>query len=726
MNLSIRKLQRDSRRFSSARDLIKRIRVYTPNADEALLIKAYAFADKAHKGQRRRSGAPYLQHPVEVADILTQLKLDPSSVVAGLLHDVVEDTPHSSEELRREFGEGIASLVAGVTKIGKIVFRNDQEKQAENFRKMIVSMTSDIRVLLIKLADRLHNMRTLDALPLEKQERIARETLEIYAPLANRLGIGWLKSELEDLCLRALNPDVHQTLLKKVKSSRKQRNKYIQSVVERVEKELSGKGFDYQVTGRSKHLFGIYHKMERQGIPFEEVFDLMGVRILTDTLMSCYGVLGLIHSLWRPVPGRFKDYIAIPKSNFYQSLHTTVIGPEGKHVEFQIRTREMHRIAEEGIAAHWVYKDGGKVSAKDEKGFAWLRQLMEWQRDLVDTRQFMSSVKTDLFSDTVYAFSPKGDLIELVRGSTSIDFAYAIHTEIGNHCIGSKINGVIAPLRTSLKNGDTVEILTSATQKPSRDWLKITKTSKAKAQIKHVVIKEERKKSLEMGRKILERELRAGGLSPSEVMKSDEIWQAFNDQNIRSLDELFIALGYGKIAAKQVVRTFMPKPAMKEGIADKLIKKTRFGRSEVKVKGIGDVLINFSKCCNPVPGEQIIGYITRGRGLSIHTVDCLNIDELDYNHERLVAVDWDKKTRPTHLINISVITINQRGLLASVSSAISGTGANITHAEIKTTEDQKANFHLSVEIEDIKHLKKVLTKISSLEGVLQARRIRKN
>ncbi|MFQ5597281.1 MAG: RelA/SpoT family protein [Nitrospiria bacterium] len=705
------------------KEVIGRLCSYSQQPNMEVLDQAYRFADKAHKGQRRQSGEAYLHHPIEVAGILTQLKLDLPSITAALLHDVVEDTHYTIEDIRQEFGDGVATLVDGVTKIGKIVFKNNQEKQAENFRKMIVSMSADIRVLLIKLADRLHNMRTIDALPEEKKERIAKETLDIYAPLANRLGIGWVKSELEDLCFRALKPDLHHMLAKKVKAGRGDRDKYIQSVVAVVKKALSDNQFPCTVNGRSKHLFGIYQKMERQGIPFEEVYDLMGIRILTDTKMHCYSLLGLIHSLWRPLPGRFKDYIAIPKSNRYQSIHTTVIGPEGKHVEFQIRTDDMHQVAEDGIASHWVYKDGGQINEKDEHIFSWLRQLVVWQSDLSDSRQFMTSVKTDLFSDVVYVFSPKGDLKELVKGSTPIDFAYAIHTEIGDHCVGAKVNGVITPLRQALRTGDTVEILTAPSHKPSKDWLKFVKTSKAKTKIKHLIGLEERIQSMEIGRKILERELRKEKLSPSEVMKSGDIISSLKEQGIHSMEDLMVAIGYGKISAQHVVNLLLPKPQMKEGIKDKIIKKAGFGKSGVKVRGLGELLIHLSRCCNPVPGEEIIGFITRGRGLSIHTVDCPNIDELDYNKERLIAVEWDKDRRATHSINLSVLTLDRPGLLASVSAAIAETGANISHAEVKTTDDRKGNLHLVVEISNKKHLEKVLKKVESLDGVLQARRV---
>jgi GTP pyrophosphokinase len=710
----------------SLENIIERIHAYAPQADVSLLTKAYEFSSKAHQGQTRRSGEPFLHHPLEVACILTQLKLDIPSVVAGLLHDVVEDTPHTREELIKEFGEDVAVMVEGVTKIGKIEFRNYEEKQAENFRKMLVSMAEDIRVLLIKLADRLHNMRTLEALGEEKQKRIAQETLEIYAPLANRLGIGWIKSELEDHCLRYLKPEVYFTLEKKVATGKDERETYIQLVIDTMQKTLDEHHFAGKIKGRYKHLFGIYHKMERQGIPFEEVYDLLGIRIITDTKMNCYALLGLIHSLWRPVPGRFKDYIAIPKSNLYQSLHTSVIGPKGRHVEFQIRTEEMHRIAEEGIASHWVYKERGQVNQKDERTFAWLRQLMEWREELADTRQFMDSVKTDLFTDVVYIFSPKGDVKELVKGATPIDFAYAVHTEVGNHCVGAKVNGKIVPLRYQLKSGDTVEVLTSPTHAPSKDWLKIVKTSKAKAKIKHLIKEEERARSLEIGRKILERELRKANLSPSESLKSEQILAGFKEQGIRTIDELCVAVGYGKISAHQAIRPLLPDTGLKEGFKDKIIKKVGLGKSEVKVSGLDDILIHLSKCCSPVPGEPIIGFITRGRGLSIHAVDCPNIDELDYDRDRLVDVDWDRdKASAAHPVDVTVLTVDRPGLLASVSSSISEAGANISHAEILTSEDKRATLHFVIDITDTKHLERVLKNIEKVDGVIQARRVRK-
>src|SRR5579863_866419 len=699
------------------KEIVDRVLAYHPVADTRLISKAYQVCMEAHSGQVRESGEPYAIHPVEVAVVLTQLKLDVPSIAAGLLHDVVEDTNYPNERVVAEFGEEIAQLVDGVTKISKIQFKNYEEKQAENFRKMIISMAEDIRVVLIKLADRLHNMRTLEYLPEHKQKRIAQETLEIYAPLANRLGIGWMKTELEDLCLRYLKSEVYFSLVQKVAKKREEREHYLRKVIETVKKNLQQYGFKADVLGRYKHLYGIYQKMERQGVPFESVYDLMGLRIITDTKMNCYAILGMIHSLWRPVPGRFKDYIGVPKSNLYQSLHTTVAGPEGEHIEFQIRTEEMHKTAEEGIASHWIYKEGGKIDEKNSRTFAWLRQLVEWQQELSDTRQFMDSVKTDLFTDAVFVFTPKGDVKEMVKGATPLDFAYAIHTEIGNRCSGAKVNGKIVPLRYPLRSGDSVEILTSASQVPSKDWLKIARTPKAKAKIKHFIKIEEQKRSLEIGRRILERELHREKLSPSEAFKSDRILGSLKEQGITTLDELFVAVGYGKLSAQQVVRPLLPAEDLKEGLKEKITRKILPQRAAVKVRGVNDVLIHLSKCCNPVPGDRIIGFITRGRGLSIHTVDCPNIDELDYDRDRLVDVDWDMAATATHQVEISVLTVDKPGLLASVSASIAAAHANISHAEISTTEDRKAVLNFVVDINNIVHLERILRNIEKLDGV---------
>jgi GTP pyrophosphokinase len=706
-------------------EIVEQVHGYSAQAETSMIRRAFEQAESAHKGQLRHSGEPYLRHPLAVASILAQLRMDVPSIVAGLMHDTLEDTKFTRDQIEKQFGKDVAKLVDGVTKIGKIEFKNYEEKQAENFRKMLLHMAEDIRVIVIKLADRLHNMRTLGCLPEHKQKRIAQETLDIYAPLANRLGIGWMKNELEDLCFRYLMPEVYFDLVAKLARKREERERYIQEVVGIVKKNLGEYAFKGEVMGRPKHLYGIYQKMQRQGIPFEEVYDLLAVRIITDTKISCYGILGMIHSLWRPVPGRFKDYIGVPKSNLYQSLHTTVIGPKGEHVEFQIRTDEMHKVAEEGIAAHWRYKEGGQIDERNSRLFGWLRQLLEWQQELSDNRQFLDSVKTDLFSDVVYVFTPKGDVKELLKGATPIDFAYSVHTEIGNHCSGAKVNGKLVPLRYQLKSGDSVEIQTSTTQSPNKDWLKLVKTPRAKAKIKHWILVEERRRSLDIGKKHFERELRNHHFSPSETLKSPKLLAVVKEFGMNSVDELLVAIGYGRISASQVMSRVVPDTQLKEGVAEKIIRKVLSQEKGVQIKGVNDILIHLSKCCNPVPGDQIIGFITRGRGLSIHTVDCPNIDELDYDRDRLVEVEWDAKQTAPHPIQISVLTVDQPGMLASVSASISTTNTNISHAEIKTTEDKKAILNFVVDILNTAHLEKILNNIRQVKGVLQAKRVRK-
>jgi GTP diphosphokinase / guanosine-3',5'-bis(diphosphate) 3'-diphosphatase len=710
--------------------LIMKIRTYNPDADVDLVCRAYAFSAKAHEGQTRRSGEPYLQHPLAVAGVLTSLRSDVPAIVAGLLHDTLEDTLTTPEVLDQEFGKDIARLVDGVTKIGKIQFRNHEEKQAENFRKMVLSMADDIRVILIKLADRLHNMRTLEHLHEAKRLQIAQETLEIYAPLANRLGIGWMKNELEDLCLKYLKPDVYATLKLRVAKRDEDRQQYIEEVVRLVKQALAEAGMKGEVQGRPKHLYGIYQKMERQSISFEEVYDLTAIRIITDTKMNCYALLGLIHSLWRPVPGRFKDYIAIPKSNLYQSLHTTVVGPKGEHVEFQIRTEEMHRLAEYGIAAHWKYKERGQVDDKDGKVFSWLRQFVEWHQDLTDNRQFMDSVKLDLFHDVVYVFTPKGMVKEMPLGSTPVDFAYAIHTEVGDRCVGAKVNGKIVPLRHQLTSGDAVEILTSPTQVPHKDWLKFVRTPRAKAKIKHWLKVEEQKRSLEIGRRLLEREFRRHDMAPAQMLKSEQLLGVAHELGFDAVDEMSVAVGYGRLSTGQVLNRLAPA-APQEGKAEVREElqpsRPQVGKSDekgVKVKGGRDLLMQLSRCCNPVPGDRIMGYITRGRGLTIHSVGCPNLEALDYDKERLVEVDWDTATASTYPVKVSVLAVDKTGVLANVSSAISGAEANISRAEIATREDRKAVLDFVVEVSNTAHLGRVLKAIEGVEGVITARRIR--
>lgn len=710
--------------------LIERLQGYDPEADVELVRRAYAFSAKAHEGQTRRSGEPYLQHPLAVAGVLTSLRSDVTAVAAGLLHDTLEDTLATSDELEHEFGKDVVHLVDGVSKIGKIHFRNYEEKQAENFRKMVLSMADDIRVVLIKLADRLHNMRTLEHLHEVKQKQIAQETLEIYAPLASRLGVGWMKNELEDLCLKYLKPDIYAALKLRVAKREEQRQQYIEEVMQHVRQALADSGMPGEVQGRSKHLYGIYQKMERQSISFEEVYDLAGVRIITDTKMNCYGILGIIHSLWRPVPGRFKDYIAIPKSNLYQSLHTAVASLQGEHVEFQIRTDEMHRIGEQGIAAHWKYKERGQLDEKDGKAFSWLHQFVEWQRDLTDNRQFMDSVKLDLFHDVVYVFTPKGMVKEVPLGSTPVDFAYAIHTEIGDRCVGAKVNGKIVPLRYQLKSGDTVEILTAATQVPHKDWLKFVRTSRAKTKIKHWLKVEEQKRSIEIGRRLLEREFRRHDLPPAQTLKSDRLLAVARESGYETTDEMAAAVGYGRQGTTQIVNRLLPlgsAPSHQAATEEQGPARAKAGKREereVKVKGSRDLLMQLSRCCNPVPGDRILGYITRGRGLTIHSVGCPNLDALDYDKERLVEVTWDTASPSIHAVKVSVLAVDKTGVLANVSSSISESESNIRRAEITTREDCKAILDFIIDVTDTTHLDRVLKAIERVDGVITARRIR--
>ncbi len=714
--------------------LIKRLQSYSPHAEVDLVRRAYAFSARAHEGQTRRSGEPYLRHPLAVAGVLTSLRLDVPAIVAGLLHDTVEDTVATHQELEREFGKDIARLVDGVTKIGRIQFKTYEEKQAENFRKMLLSMADDIRVVLIKLADRLHNMRTLEHLHEAKQQQIAQETLEIYAPLANRLGIGWMKNELEDLCLKYLKPDVYTLLQQRVAKRDEERREYIDEVIRVVKAALAETGLTGHVDGRPKHLFGIYQKMERQAISFEEVYDLTAIRIITDTKMNCYAALGLIHSLWPPVPGRFKDYIATPKSNLYQSLHTTVVGPYGQHVEFQIRTEEMHRVAEYGIAAHWKYKEGGQIDEKEGKTFGWLRQFMEWHQDLTDDRQFMDSVKLDLFHDVVYVFTPKGQVKELPLGSTPVDFAFAIHTEVGQHCVGAKVNGKIVPLKSQLRSGDTVEILTSPSQVPHKDWLKFVRTSRAKTKIKHWLKTEEQKRSVEIGRRLLERETRRqDDVNVAQLFKPDRLLELARAAGFDTVDGMLAAIGYGKLSTMQVMEHAAPKaaeagrPAVEKPPAVKKPEPpAREDRDDkgVKVRGARDLLMQLSKCCHPIHGDRIVGYITRGRGLTIHAVGCPNLAALDYDKERLVDVEWEAGRGQTHPVKVSVLTIDRTGILANVSSAISEEHTNITRAEISTREDRKAVLDFVVEVTDTEHLDRVLKAVERVDGVITARRVR--
>ena len=714
-------------------DLVRQVHSCHPDADEALLRRAYAFSAQAHEGQTRRSGEPYLQHPLAVAGILNFLKLDVTAIMAGLLHDTLEDTMATHEELQTHFGDEVAHLVEGVTKIGQIPFQTYEERQAENFRKMLLSMADDIRVVFIKLADRLHNMRTLEHLPESKQKQIAQETLEIYAPLASRLGMSWMKQELEDWCFQSLKPEAHALLKLRVAKRDEERQAYVQSIIQTTVEALAGLELSCQVEGRPKHLYSIHQKMERQGITFEEVHDLAAVRVITDTRMHCYMILGLVHSLWTSVPGRFKDYIGTPRTNLYQSLHTTVLGPQGDHVEFQIRTEEMHRLAEYGVASHWRYKEHARVVGRDAKVFSWLRQFVEWHTDLSDNRQFMDSVKRDLFHldvfhDVVFAFTPKGAVKELPLGSTSVDFAYAIHTEVGDHCVGAKVRGATVPLRQPLASGDTVEILTSPTQRPKKAWLKFVRTSRARTTIKHFLKVEEQKQSLELGRRFLECEFRRHHLPSVSSFESDQLPRMADARGYESMDEMIRMVGYGRLSAGQVVNWILSPgetsaPKVDEA-ASTVPATSQIAVKAVQVMGDRDVLMQVAKCCNPVPGDPILGYITRGRGLTIHSRSCPNLEAMDYEKDRLVEVEWDARITGDHAVKVCVFTIDRPGMLANVSSAISASQANISRADITTGEAQKAVLDFVIQISNTLHLERTLKAIGQVDGVISARRVR--
>jgi len=703
-------------------DLLTEIPRYQSGGDVDVVRRAYEFTREVHQGQRRVSGEPYDIHPLAVAGLLVEFKMDATTVAAGLLHDVLEDTATSKDVLVERFGGDIAELVDGVTKIGKLAFASREERQAENFRKMLVAMARDIRVLMIKLADRLHNMRTLHYLAPEKQRGIARETLDIYAPLAHRLGMAKVKGELEDLALKAMDPEAYDGLQRRVAKRRLEREAEINQVITILSAKLAEVGMSGQITGRPKHFYSIYKKMQA-GREFDEIYDLTAVRILTPTVRECYGILGLVHSLWKPVPGRFKDFIAIPKSNMYQSLHTTVIGPKGDPVEIQIRTPEMHRIAEEGIAAHWLYKEKKDRSGLDQ-AFVWLRQLLEWQKEMKDPREFMETVKVDLFPDEVYVFTPKGDVKALPEGSTPIDFAYAVHTEVGNHCVGARVNGKLVPLRHVLRQGDIVEVVTSPGQHPSRDWLKIAKSNRARAKINQWLKVEERARSLELGRELFEREAKKYRLTSASLLASDDIRKVGAELGFPTVDDLLASMGYGKTSVQQVLGRVAPG-AVHEQVERVPQKAPRKGENAVRIRGVDDLMVRFGKCCSPVPGDSIVGFITRGRGLTVHARDCLTVAKNVLDKERLVAVEWEGSEPAKRPVRIAVYIGRDRpGLLAEITTAISSGKGNITKADITVTEDRKGINNFVVEVEDLKQLQAIMQAIREVEDVINVERVR--
>jgi GTP pyrophosphokinase len=708
--------------------LIEEIPKYQPSADLDLLERAYRFSERSHQGQQRASGEPYLSHPLEVAGLLVNFKMDVTTVTAGLLHDVLEDTQATKGDLQREFGAEIADLVDGVTKIGKLAFSSREERQAENFRKMLVAMARDLRVLMIKLADRLHNMRTLQYLPPEKARKIAQETLDIYAPLAHRLGMAKVKAELEDLALRVLHPEDYQELMRRVAKRRLEREAEINHLITLLHEKLGEVGIESKIAGRPKHFYSIWKKMHEGGREFDEIYDLTAVRVLTNTVRDCYGALGVVHSLWKPVPGRFKDFIAMPKVNMYQSLHTTVIGPKGDPVEIQIRTYEMHRIAEEGIAAHWLYKEKRSDRDKFDDAFTWLRQLLESQKETSDPKEFLDSVRLDLFPDEVYVFTPRGDVKALPEGATPVDFAYAVHTDVGHHCVGAKVNGKLVPLRYTLRQGDILEIVTSPTQHPSRDWLKIVKSNRARAKINQWLKIEERARSLALGRELFEREAKKYRLSPATLLASEEMKKLIAELGFPSADDLLASIGYGKTSIQQVLGKLAPaavheNEAPTEAKAARPVRKT--DGPAVRISGVEDLLVRFGKCCAPVPGDGIVGFITRGRGLTVHARDCLTVVKNVLDKERLVAVEWDAGEPAKRPVRIAVYIGRDRpGLLAEITSAISSRQGNIIKAEITVTEDRKGLNNFVVEVDDLRQLQDIMQAIREVKDIVNVERVR--
>ncbi|MBI5643817.1 MAG: bifunctional (p)ppGpp synthetase/guanosine-3',5'-bis(diphosphate) 3'-pyrophosphohydrolase [Deltaproteobacteria bacterium] len=708
-------------------EILEKVAAYNPAADLEVIKKAYVFSGVVHQGQTRMSGEPYLNHPLEVAYILTGLKMDAQSIATGLLHDTVEDTHTTIERIDEVFGAEIANLVDGLTKLSRMTFEKKEDHEAENFRKMILAMGRDIRVILIKLADRLHNMRTLGALDPVKQKKIARETLDIYAPLANRLGIGWMKTELEDLAFTYIEPEKFAWLKDKVAKEQDQRETYIIKVKELIEQKLKEHEVKGEVTGRPKQMYSIYKKMLDQDVDYENIHDIIAFRVIVKDVRDCYEVLGIIHSMWKPVPGRFKDYIAIPKLNLYQSLHTTVVGPYGVRMEVQIRTEEMHRVAEYGIAAHWKYKEGKVVDSKDDKSFAWLRQLLEWQRDLKDSDEFMESLKVDLFPEEVFVFTPKGAVKEFPVGATPVDFAYSIHTDVGNRCASAKVNGRMVPLKYKLRNGDVVEIVTSQSHHPSKDWLKFVISSKAKARIRQWIKTEEREKSIDLGKEICEKEFNKHGVEYGKLLKAGELEKLARDFGLKDLDSLLASVGYGKISIFQVLGKILPPEKLEQKqkfsirrVLDKF--KGKETRNAVIVKGVEDVMVRFAKCCNPLPGDDIAGFITHGQGVAVHAVGCTNL--LNIDSERKIDVAWDKRSKSTRPAKIEVVCRNEKGLLAEMTNAIKAADANISSAEIKTNQDNKAVCTFEVDVSDLAHLKIIIAGLQKIKKVIKVERIR--
>ncbi len=734
----------NDRPIRTVEELCQKILVYYPNADIKLIEKAYYFSEKAHEGQIRRSGEAYISHPLNVAGILADLKLDLDSIATGLLHDTVEDTSVTIEDIKREFGDTIAMLVDGVTKISKMKFKTSTERQGENIRKMIVAMGKDVRVVLVKLVDRLHNMRTLNHMPYEKQSRIAQETLDIYCPLASRMGISSLKIELEDLSFRYLRPDMYYQLVQKVERKEKDQANFIVEVKRMISHELDRASFKkYEVQGRSKHLWSIYRKMESRNIDYEQVYDVLAFRVVVENLSQCYEVLGLMHSLYKPIPGRFKDFIAMPKANNYQSLHTTVVGPGGERIEIQIRTQDMHLVAERGIAAHWLYKERGKsLTDKTVDQFEWLKDLVSLHQQVGNSDEFLDTVKTDLFESEIYVFTPSGDVREFPDGATPIDFAYAVHTDLGNRIVGARINGKMVPLKYQLQNGDTVEVITAKNQVPNKDWLKMCVTNKAKTKIRAVVKEEQRRRSLALGKELVDREFRKFGGSSAKYLKGELFEKFKKDFGIHDDDEILVRVGYGKLEPRVVRERLAPdlvtgEPEVNEAAKEKdtffqrvvnaATQKVKKSGSLISVSGMDDVLVHYARCCNPIPGDPIVGFITRGRGISVHRSDCRKAFEFD--QLRKVDVGWNAQSADSgqeRIVSIRVISQDMPGLLKSMSEAFSAKEINIHNAQVRTTRDHKAVAIFDVGIKNTQQLTQVIFDLQKIRGIIGVSRVSDN
>jgi|KBSSwiStaDraftv2_1062776.scaffolds.fasta_scaffold96953_2 GTP diphosphokinase / guanosine-3',5'-bis(diphosphate) 3'-diphosphatase len=717
-------------------DVVKTVEHFHPDGDLDLLRRAYIFSAKEHKDQVRASGEPYLIHPLSVAQILADLKLDVVTVSTGLLHDVVEDTLVTLDTIRAYFGPEVAHLVSGVTKISNLGKVSKEEAQAENLRRMVLAMVDDIRVVLVKLADRLHNMRTLGFLPEEKRKRIAQETLDVYAPIAHRLGMGKIRVELEDLAFRYLEPDDYEKLRIAVERRRAATDAFLEEVIARITQHLNEEGVPLvKIEGRIKRLYSIFLKLKRQKITLNQVYDLAAVRIITNDLRDCYAALGVIHKYWHPVPGRIKDFIATPRENMYQSLHTSVVGDEGQPFEVQIRTDAMHHVAEEGIAAHWKYKEGKGSEDSEDETFKWLRRLVEWQQDVSDAREFVDTLKLDLYPKDVYAFTPKGKVVELPRGATPVDFAYTIHTEVGHQCTGAKVNGRIVPLKYQLHNGDVVEILTTPGHRPSRDWLNSVVTGKARNKIKHWITEQQRAKSVELGRKLFEKEAARFSLKPKRVTEDEQLPRILSDNGYQKIDDMYAAIGYGKLAPRTILARLVPAeklaeveegPTRLQQVGQAVRRALRMGEDRVLVKGVDDVLVYRAHCCNPIRGEEVIGYITLGKGVAVHAKRCRNVANLMVNRERIIDVDWvgGEDTAAPYAVQVSVTVEDRQGILAALTNAIANIKTNIRDARTNGSPDGNARtILLTIDIADIKHLERVISSLKGVEGVLDVERL---